>query len=156
MIFFGEMRFEEIACPKCFSMKIKKNGRTANCTQRYQRKDCGRQFITTYTYLGRVEYVRELIVPMTLNGCGVRDITRVLLVSPNTVLKTPRATAATIPELPVPPRIRDLEIDEFWSFVGSKGRPRWTWYGYDRQRRRVVAHVNGCRTDRDRRRLMKQ
>ena len=88
---------EEISCPKCSSTKIKKNGRTATCKQRYSCKNCGRQFITTYTYLGRSESVRELIVPMTLNGCGVRDFTRVLLVSPNTVLKTLRAAAAAFP-----------------------------------------------------------
>jgi len=150
------MCYEEIACLKCSSTKIKKNGRTANCKQRYRCKNCGRQFITKYTYLGRVEYVRELIVPMTLNGCGVRDVSRVLFVSPNTVLKTLRAAAAAIPELPVPSRVRDLEIDEFWSFVGSKRRPRWTWYGFDRQRKRVVAYVNGRRTDQECRRLMKR
>jgi insertion element IS1 protein InsB len=156
MLFFREMCFEEIACPRCSSTKIKKNGKTANRKQRYQCKDCGRQFITAYSYLGRMESVRELIVPMTLNGCGVRDISRVLLVSSNTVLKTLRTSAAIIAELSVSPRIRDLEIDEFWSFVGSKRRPRWTWYGFDRQRRRIVAHVNGRRTDQDCFRLMRR
>jgi insertion element IS1 protein InsB len=47
----------------------------------------------------------------------------------------------------VPGRIRTLEMDEFWSFVGSKQRPRWTWYGFDRQRKQVVAFVNGGRID---------
>ena len=28
-----------------------------------------------------------------------------------------------------PRRVRDLEMDEFWSFVGAKRRQRWTWYG---------------------------
>jgi len=111
---------------KCSSTKIKKNGGTANCKQRYRCKNCGRQFITAYTYLGRVESVRELIIPMALNGCGVRDVSRALFVSPNTALKTLRAAAATIPGLPVPSKAPDLEIDEFWSFVGSKRRPRRT------------------------------
>jgi len=150
------MSFEEIACQRCASLEIKKNGRTANCKQRYRCKDCGQQFITNYSYLGRLDYVRELIVPMTLNGCGIRDISRVLIVSPNTVLKTLRSAADSIPESPAPARIRDIEIDEFWSFVGSKRLPRWTWYGLDRQRKRVVAHVNGRRTDRECRRLIKQ
>ena len=44
-------------------------------------------------------------------------------------------------------RVRDLEMVEFWSFVGAKRRQRWTWYGYDRQRRKVVAFVNERRTD---------
>ena len=93
---------------------------------------------------------------MTLNGCGVPDVSRVLFVSPNTVLKTLRAAAAAIPGAPVPSKAPDLEIDEFWSFVGSKRRPRWTWYGFDRQRKRVVVYVNGHRTDQECRRLMKQ
>jgi insertion element IS1 protein InsB len=139
---------EEIACPKRSSTKIKKNGRTANCKQRYRCKNCGRQFITTYTYLGCIESVRELIVPMTLNGCGVRDVSRVLFVSPNTALKILRAAAA-IPESPEPSKVRDLEIDEFWPFVASKRCPRWTWYGFDRQRKRVVVYVNGRRTDQE-------
>src|SRR4030095_2310136 len=127
MLFFREMFFEEIDCPRCSSTKIKKNGKTANLKQPYQCKDCGRQFITAYGYLGRIESVRELILPMTLNGCGVQDISRVLLVSSNTVLQTSRTSAAAIPELSMSARIRDLEIDEFWSFVGSKRRPRWNW-----------------------------
>jgi hypothetical protein len=100
------------------------NGRTANCKQRFRCKNCGRQFITTFNYLGRVESVRELIVPMTLNGCGVRDVPRVLFVIQNTALKTLRAAAA-IPGLPVPSKVMDLEIDEFWPFVSSKRQPRW-------------------------------
>jgi transposase-like protein len=92
-----EMCFEEIACPRCSSTKIKKNGKTANRKERYQCKNYGRQFITAYSYLGRIESVWELIVPITLNGCGVRDISRVLLVSSNTVLKTLRLSSATIP-----------------------------------------------------------
>jgi hypothetical protein len=32
--------------------------------------------ITTYNRLGRIQSVRELIVHITLNGCGVRDVLR--------------------------------------------------------------------------------
>jgi IS1 transposase/DDE domain len=46
-----------------------------------------------------------------------------------------------------PRRVHDLEMDEFWSFVGAKQKQRWTWYGYDRQRCKVVAFVNERRTD---------
>jgi IS1 family transposase len=33
------------------------------------------------------------------------------------------------------------------SNVGAKRRQRWTWYGYDRYLRKVVAFVNERRTD---------
>jgi insertion element IS1 protein InsB len=42
---------------------------------------------------------------------------------------------------------RLTEGPQFWSFVSAKRRQRWTWYGYDRQRRKVVAFVNERRTD---------
>jgi insertion element IS1 protein InsB len=128
------MCYEEITCPRCSSPNIKKNGRTANRKQRYRCQGCGRQFITAYTYLGCLEAVRELIIPLTLNGSGIRDIARVLLISPTTVLKELRLAAGAVPKPSLPRRIRDLELDEFWSFVGAKERERWTWYGFDRQR----------------------
>jgi len=138
--------YQEITCPRCSSLNIKKNGKTANRKQRYLCKNCRRQFITDYTYLGRVNAIRELIVPMTLNGAGIRDIARCWLISPNTVLKVIRNAAATTAE-PIPERrIQDLELDEFWSFVGAKKVQRWTWYGFDRQRKTVAAFVNGRRT----------
>ena len=59
-------------------------------------------------------------MPMTLNGSGIRDITRVLRVSINTVLKVIRTTAAKTPEPHPPPRMADVEVDEMWSFVGQK------------------------------------
>ena len=39
------------------------------------------------------------------------------------------------------------EIDEFWSYVGSKANPYWTWYAIERVGGRVVAYHNGRRTD---------
>jgi hypothetical protein len=123
-------------------VSIVKNGKTAQRKQRYLCKDCRRQFIRDYTNLGRVGAVRDLVVPLTINGAGIRDIERVLVLSTNTILKTLRESAARLEEPAYPRRVHDLEVDEFWSFVGAKWRQRWTWYGYDRHRRKVVAFVN--------------
>jgi insertion element IS1 protein InsB len=71
----------------------------------------------------------------------------ILFLSPNTILKTLRESATRLDEPAYLRRVRDLEMDEFWSFVGAKRRQRWTWYGDDRQRRKVVAFVNERRTD---------
>src|SRR5436190_1009147 len=83
------MCYEAISCPGCSSVNIVKSGKTAQQKQRYLSKDCRRQFIRDYTYLGCIGAWRALIVLMTMNGSGIRDIGRVLLVSPCTVLKTP-------------------------------------------------------------------
>jgi transposase-like protein len=52
---------------------------------------------------------------MTINGSGIRDITHVLGVSINTVLKTIKQAAAQVAEPILPSRITDLQIDEMWS-----------------------------------------
>lgn len=141
------MCYEEVACPRCSSLNVKKNGITANDKQRYRCKVCARQFITDYTYQACQPAVRSLVLPMTMNGSGIRDISRVLSISTNTVLKLIRAAAQSATQPVVPKRIADLEMDEFWSYVQQKERQRWTWLAFDRQRKQVTAHTNGRRTD---------
>jgi IS1 family transposase len=51
---------------------------------------------------------------------------------------------------------RSYAIDEFWSFVRTKKQQRWTWYGFDRQRRKVIASVNDRRTDGAGKRLLRK
>ena len=141
------MCYEEVACPRCSSLNVKKNGTTGQQKQRYRCQDCKRQFITDYTYQAYKPEVRSLVLPITMNGSGIRDISRVLQISTNTVLKLLRQAAEKVNEPIVPKRAADLELDEFWSFVEKKKRQRWTWYAFDRQRKRVTAFVNGRRTD---------
>ena len=39
-----------------------------------------------------------------------------------------------------------LEIDEFWTFVGSKANKQWLIYAYDRNSKEIVAYVLGDRS----------
>lgn len=109
-----------------------------------------------YTFLGCIAAVRALIVPLTMNGAGIRDIKRVLLVSRHTVLATLRTAAAQVAAPTLPRCMRALELDECWSFVRSKKQKRWTWLAFDRVRRAVVAFVNERRTDAACQKLLKQ
>ncbi len=86
-------------------------------------------------------------MPMTMNSSGIRDIARVLRVSTQTVLKVIRASADKLSEPRVPPRIKDLELDEFWSFIKDKSQQWWCWYGLNRRTTRIAAYVLGRRTD---------
>ncbi|HYE72527.1 MAG TPA: IS1 family transposase, partial [Blastocatellia bacterium] len=138
---------EEIACPSCASRHVVKNGTTSNRKQKYLCRACRRQFIRDYSYQGcRIE-IRCLIVPMTLNGSGVRDITRVLRVSINTVLKEIRRAAQNVSEPQAPARLADVEVDEMWSFVEKKRRQRWLWYAFAPKTKQVIGYVRGRRTD---------
>ena len=141
------MCYEEVPCPRCASRHVKKNGTTANRKQKYRCLDCHQQFITDYTYRGWMPVLRDLIVPLTMNSSGIRDIARVLSISTQTVMKTIRERAAQVAEPRLPPRIKDLEIDEFWSLIQKKSEQCWCWYGLNRATTRSAADVLGRRTD---------
>ena len=79
-----------VRCLHCQSEAVVKSGRTSNGKERFrcqQREHCGRTFLRSYAYPGRLPHVKQQIVEMTLTGSGVRDIARVLQIGTNTVLK---------------------------------------------------------------------
>jgi insertion element IS1 protein InsB len=141
------VQYKALTCPRCGSLAIKKNGRSKQGKQRFRCNYCFRQFLTDYSYQGCRPEVRQLIVPMTLNGSGIRDITRVLGVSINTVLKTIKQAASKASEPRLPGRVTDLQVDEMWSFVGKKENQRWLWYGFDAARQQIICWQTGRRTD---------
>jgi transposase-like protein len=80
-----------VQCPQCQGSHVVKYGRQANGTQRYRCNDpaCPRRiFLLQYHATGRLPAIKQRIVDLTLNGCGVRDIVRVLGVSSATVIQT--------------------------------------------------------------------
>lgn len=137
-------------CPRCSSRHIIKNGTTAQTKQRYRCKKCGKSFLfmLDYTYRACVPLLRSLIVPMTLNGSGIRDTVRVLNISANTVLNRLRRAASQVSEPMLPSSLAKVEMDEQWSFVGSKKNQRWLWHSLDHHSRRIAAFELGRRTDR--------
>jgi insertion element IS1 protein InsB len=150
------VQYKPISCPKCRSHSIKKNGTTAQGKQRYRCKWCFRQFITDYSYQGCRPEVRNMILPMTMNGSGIRDISRVLKISINTVLKTIRKQVEAVSEPVVPDRVTELQIDEMWSFVGKKANQRWLWYGFDPDSKKIINFQLGRRTDDNCQKLLKK
>lgn len=48
---------------------------------------------------------------------------------------------------PLAVRLEAAELDEQWSYVGSKANPRWLWYAIDHATNTVLAYVFGRRTD---------
>src|ERR671914_1311569 len=101
---------------------------------------------------------------MSLNGSGIRDIARVLKISPTTVIEeikkeTELSAVNTVllrqlnsQEVVVELRqhiefIEEAECDERWSFVGSKAQQRWLWYAIDHATGKSLAYVLGSRKD---------
>src|SRR4029453_14520993 len=118
-------------------------------------------FLVQYADKGRLPAVKQQIVDMTLNGSGVRDIVRVLRVSSATVIdvlkkKKPAITQVNErllksldpAQLDISIRqVEDAEMDEMWSFVGSKRQQRWLWHAIDHYTGSVLAYVCGPRED---------
>jgi transposase-like protein len=83
------MAFEPMHCSTCHGVAVVKYGKTSADKQRFrcQNPACkGVTFIHNYTYQGSLPEGKRTIVDMSLNGSGIRDIARVLHVSPSTVI----------------------------------------------------------------------
>jgi transposase-like protein len=79
-----------VQCPDCHSTDVSKHGISAEGKKRYRcnNSECLRRtFIQDNSHPGRTTRVKHQIVEMSLNGSGVRDIARVLHVSPSTVIR---------------------------------------------------------------------
>ena len=84
------MFLEPIHCPQCDGVKMIKHGTTPGGKQRYfcQNSQCHlRTFIMQYEYQGYLPKVKQQISGMAMNGSGIRDIARVLHISPTTVIE---------------------------------------------------------------------
>jgi len=44
-------------------------------------------------------------------------------------------------------KVTDAELDEMWSYVGSKDHPRWLWHAIDHASGKILAYVLGDRKD---------
>ena len=79
-----------VQCPHCQSDDVVKFGKSSVGKQRYrcQNTECSYMtFSLNLSHPGRTRQVKEQIVEMSLNGSGIRDIARVLHVSPSTVIR---------------------------------------------------------------------
>ena len=77
----------EVPCRYCSQTHfVQKHGKVRSGLQRYLCTDCNRSFQLDYLNNANKTGTRERINEMTMNGSGVRDISRVLKISVNTVI----------------------------------------------------------------------
>ena len=151
--------------PNCGSEKVVRRGKSVDGKQRYlcQNEDCGtKSFMTDYEYNGKKSDIRKKITDMSLNGSGIRDIARVLEISPDTVindlkkkekfLRKINSELLTSSELHentevVIVKVDEAEADEMWSFVGSKANQRWLWHAIDHKTGTILAYTLGKHED---------
>lgn len=128
-------------------------------------------FSTTAIWEGREKLSNKWSL-RSLNGSSIRDIARVLQIGVPTVIqelkkREPQLTSVNQKALKnLKPEqveveihqveeaeetsnsgVEESELDEMWSFVGSKKSPRWLWHAIDRTTGQVLAYVFGRRKD---------
>ena len=132
-------------CPKCQSPKIKRNGNKSNKKQNYLCNACGRQFIGNHalSYKGCHSILIQKILLMFVRGIGIRDISVIEDISIKKVLSVLVKSNRKI--TPKPSHYDQLEVDEFWTYVGNKKNRYWLIYAYHRATGEIVAYVWGKR-----------
>ena len=125
------MSVVKVKCPVCGSENVSKNGTLKVGKQQYicNNKQCHKSsFILDYTYNACKSEVKNKIIPMTLNGSDIKDISRML---------TDNICVDMI----------KVEIDELWSFVKNKKKQKWLWYAINHDTGEILAYIFGKRKD---------
>jgi IS1 family transposase/transposase-like protein len=135
----------DLYCPHCQSSKIKKNGKKTYHKQNYLCKSCGRQFIGDHAlrYKGCHSKLYKRIEKMLVRGVGIRDIAEIEDISTAKVLSVLSKSKHVI--TPKCSYYAKLEVDELWTYVGSKSNKLWLIYAYDRESGEIVCFVWGNR-----------
>lgn len=76
----------KVKCPACTGAQVYRHGKAKSGEQRYRCRTCLHCFQDTYRYEANKPGVTDKIVDMAMNGSGVRDTSRVLGISVNTVI----------------------------------------------------------------------
>lgn len=115
-------------CPHCQSVERQvKSGFNRTGSQRLQCQSCRRQYTPAPNPLGYDEKTREAALKLYLEGNGFRRIGRLLSVNHQTVANWVTAAHARLPAgaaEAAPEAAGTLEMDELFTFVGSKKSPR--------------------------------
>jgi insertion element IS1 protein InsB len=158
------MTYVQVHCPDCQGVDVVRYGKQRHGPQRYRcnNTDCPRHiFLLHYQKQGRLPAVKQQMVDMALNGSGIRDTARVLRVSPTTVINTLKKKESSLQPVNegllqrldaeqvqvIVHKVEAAEVDEMWSFVGSKSQQRWLWHAIDHYTGQVLAYVFGTRED---------
>lgn len=113
-------------CPYCTSSERQtKSGHTRTGSQRYKCKECRRIYTPEPKPLGYPDRTKREAVRLYLEGTNFRRIGRILGVNHQSVINWVNAYHAALPPAEPPVSAPEtLEMDELFTFVGSKkGRP---------------------------------
>lgn len=133
-------------CSHCYSGNIIKNGTTKTKKQQYICKNCKKRFLDYYTYQAYHKNINSQIVKLTKEGLGIKSISRILKISPTTLLKRIITIANTISRPPIIYH-QEYELDEMRFFIRKKSNLKWLVYAIDKNTKQVVDFFIGRRNN---------
>ena len=115
-----------IRCPHCSSSEQQtKSGHTRTGSQRYKCRECQRIYTPDPKPLGYPDETKREAVRLYLEGTNFRRIGRILSVNHQSVVNWVNAYHASLPAAQRPVAApATLDVDELFTFVGSKKRRR--------------------------------
>lgn len=131
-------------CPNCHSCHVRKDGHQDG-KQRWECKDCGRIFRSSYEPRGYHPQVKKICLNMYLNGMGFRGIERVTGIHHTTIMNWVRESAEDLPEdEDGDPRI--AELDEIQTYIGKRRNKVWVWTAINHYEQGILAIQIGDRS----------
>jgi transposase-like protein/IS1 family transposase len=149
----------------CTHEKRHKHGKNKCGNQRFKCATCGATFVEASGPLGDMRVSMKqatMALSLMLEGMSVRSVQRLTGLSRDTLAdlivlvgqNCARLLDATVKNV----NVKDVQLDELWSFVGMKEKTRmargkspvefgdsWTFYGIDRETKLILAHQVGQR-----------
>ncbi|HTE31896.1 MAG TPA: IS1-like element transposase [Chryseolinea sp.] len=111
-------------CKSCKAQCVKA-GYTRNGTQRHFCKPCNKYQQQEYVYRAYTPGTSPSVIRLLREGVGIRSIARILKISVTTVTLRIRTIAKSLRRPRIDARQDVYEIDELWTFVGSKDNATW-------------------------------
>jgi transposase-like protein len=113
-------------CPHCEATEDQTTyGRTLRGSQRYKCRTCARVYTPEPLPLGYGDDIKREAVRLYLEGTNFRRIGRILSVNPQSVINWVNSYHASLPAAQPPLAApKTLEMDELFTFIGSKKRRR--------------------------------
>ena len=108
-------------CPRCHqTTRQNKAGKTECGSQRIRCMHCGSKYTPEPKQHGYSDEMRKQAVQMYVDGINLRRIARHFGIHHRTVSLWVQASAASLPEAPVPKEVKTAEMDELFTFIGNK------------------------------------
>jgi transposase-like protein len=108
-------------CPHCHQTeKQVKAGKTKFGSQRFKCKACQRLYTPNPKAQGYPDTLRQQAVRMYVDGMNFRRIARHLGVDHKSIMNWVKACSVHLPDAPVPEDVNNAEMDQLFTFVGSK------------------------------------